>query len=213
MISQKLINAAKALLVLTIMLVSATTIPSSVIGDEAVGVGKSAPNFTLTDTYGKSHSLSDFKGKFVVLEWVNFGCPFVVKHYGSNNMQSLQKKYTAKNVVWLSINSSAQGKEGYFTADEVNTKIKEQKGAATHYLLDTDGKVGKMFDAKTTPHMFVIDPSGKLIYAGAIDDKASTDQADVKTAKNYVSQALDEAMAGKEVSTKSVKAYGCKVKY
>lgn len=175
--------------------------------------GQPAPEFTLTDSNGKSHKLSDFKGKFVVLEWLNHGCPFVVKHYGSGNMQKLQKEYTGKDVVWLSIASSAPGKQGHMSTEETN-KTKEEKGsAATAVLIDEDGTVGRLYDAKVTPHLFVVDPEGTLIYMGAIDSVKSTDAADIAGAKNYVKQALDEAMAGKPVSEPTTTAYGCPVKY
>lgn len=175
--------------------------------------GSAALDFTLTDSNGKEHSLSDFKGKFVVLEWLNHGCPFVVKHYASGNMQKLQKDYTGKDVVWLSIVSSAPGKQGHMSPEETNA-TKEAKGsAATAILLDEDGKVGKLYDAKVTPELFIINPEGTLIYAGAIDNVKSTDQADIAGAKNYVAQALDEALAGKPVSEPTSKAYGCSVKY
>jgi len=176
-------------------------------------VGQPAPEFTLADSNGKSHKLSDFKGKLVVLEWLNHGCPFVVKHYGSGNMQKLQKEYTGKDVVWLSIVSSAPGKQGHMSAEEAN-KTKEEKGsAATAVLLDEDGTVGKLYDAKVTPELYVIDREGTLIYAGAIDSVKSTDAADVEGAKNYVKQALDEALAGKPVSEPTITAYGCGIKY
>lgn len=176
-------------------------------------IDKKAPDFKLKDTNGSEHSLSDFKGKFVVLEWNNFDCPFVKKHYNSKNMQNLQKKYTGEGVVWLTINSSAEGKQGNYLPDELNEKIKERGASMTAYLLDGEGKVGKMYDAKTTPHMYVINPEGTLIYAGGIDDIASTDIDDIDKAKNYVSSALDAAMNGKEVATKTSRPYGCSVKY
>src|SRR3989338_9054422 len=135
----------------------------------ALEVNQPAPNFTLTDTNGKQHSLADYKGKYVVLEWVNFECPFVKKHYQSNNMQKLQETYTAKDIVWLSINSSAEGKQGYYAAAQANEIISNANAKPTAYLLDTDGTVGKTYGAQTTPHMYVIDPQGKLIYQGAID--------------------------------------------
>lgn len=176
-------------------------------------VGKAAPDFTLTDTNGKTHALSSYKGRHVVLEWVNFGCPFVAKHYGSANMQKLQTAYMDKGVVWLAINSSAEGKQGYYTPAEVNALLKEKASAPTAYLLDTDGKVGHLYGAKTTPHMYVIDPKGTLVYAGGIDDKPTTDVADVAGATNYVRAALDETLAGKPVTTAVSKPYGCSVKY
>jgi peroxiredoxin len=176
-------------------------------------IGQPAPEFTLTDSNGQSHNLSDFKGKFVVLEWLNHGCPFVQKHYDGGNMQGLQKEYTGKDVVWLSIASSAPGKQGNMSPEETN-KTKEEKDAApTAVLIDADGTVGKLYDAKVTPELFVINPEGTLIYAGAIDDKKSVDAADVAGATNYVKQALDEAMAGNPVSTPQTEAYGCGVKY
>jgi peroxiredoxin len=176
-------------------------------------IGQPAPEFTLTDSNGQSHNLSDFKGKFVVLEWLNHGCPFVKKHYDGGNMQGLQKEYTGKDVVWLSIASSAPGKQGNMSPEETN-KTKEEKGAApTAVLIDEDGTVGKLYDAKVTPELFVINPEGTLIYAGAIDDKKSVDAADVAGARNYVKQALDEAMAANPVSTPQTEAYGCSVKY
>jgi alkyl hydroperoxide reductase subunit AhpC len=180
---------------------------------EGAVVGKPAPDFTLTDSNGKSHSLSAYKGKTVVLEWVNFGCPFVRKHYGAGNMQKLQKDYTGKGVVWLSLNSSGQGKEGFHTAAEINSLLSEKGAAPSAYLSDTNGKVGHQYGARTTPHMFVIDPKGTLVYAGGIDDKPSTDQADIPGATNYVAAALDEALAGKKVATAVTKPYGCSVKY
>ena len=187
----------------------------SIIGSAlaAPQTGKPAPEFTLTDSNGKSHKLSDFKGKFVVLEWLNHGCPFVQKHYDGGNMQGLQKEYTGKDVVWLSIVSSAPGKQGNMSPEETN-KTKEEKGsAATAILIDEDGTVGKLYDAKVTPELYVINPEGVLVYKGAIDDKKSVDAADVAGAKNYVKQALDEAMAGKAVSEPVTTAYGCPVKY
>lgn len=176
-------------------------------------LNEQAPDFKLIDSNGKEHSLSDFKGKVVVLEWVNFDCPFVKKQYNSKNMQSLQLKYTKKDVVWLSISSSSEGKQGNFTNDEINKRIKDHNAKMSAYLIDADGKVGKMYGAKTTPHMYVIDKEGKLVYVGAIDDKPSTDVADVKEAKNYVAAALDELLAGKNVSFQSSTSYGCSVKY
>jgi len=179
----------------------------------AVEVGKAAPDFTLPASNGSNVSLASFKGKYVVLEWFNDGCPFVKKHYEPGNMQKLQETYAAKDVVWLTINSSAKGKQGHTDAkgaEELRAKwaIKSQ---AT--LLDSAGKVGKLYGAKTTPHMFIINPEGNVIYQGAIDDKDTTDSADIATSKNFVAAALDAALAGKAVETASTKPYGCSVKY
>lgn len=175
--------------------------------------GDAAPDFTVTDSDGKAQTLSSYKGKYVVLEWFNEGCPFVKKHYESNNMQTLQKEALGKGVVWLSVISSAEGKQGYSTPAEANATRKRWNVAATATLLDTKSEAGKLYEAKTTPHLFVINPEGKIVYMGAIDDKSSSDPADVKTAKNYVKAALDEAMSGKSVTTASTTPYGCSVKY
>lgn len=176
-------------------------------------VGEMAPDFKAKDSQGHEQSLSKYKGKFVVLEWMNHGCPFVKKHYGSGNMQELQKNYRKKGVVWLSIISSAEGKQGFSTPKEAEKDRVAKKSSATAVVLDSGADVAKKYEAKTTPHMFVVDPKGTLIYAGAIDDQATTDPDDVKTAKNYVAQALDEALVGKPVSVASIKPYGCSVKY
>ena len=176
-------------------------------------IGSDAPAFSLKDTTGKTHNLADYKGKFVVLEWFNESCPFVKKHYGSGNMQKLQKEYTGKDVVWLSINSSAAGKEGHVTPESASKTITDWKMENTKILLDHDGKAGKMYGAKTTPHMYVIDKGGKLIYQGAIDSKATPNTADIESAENYVQVALDSAMAGKPVANATTKPYGCSVKY
>ena len=186
---------------------------SSAFGAAETVVGQPAPDFSLRDTNGKTNRLSDFKGKYVVLEWSNYDCPFVKKHYNSGNMQKLQKTYTEKGAIWLTINSSAAGKQGNYPADKWNEMVKEKGAAPTAVLLDPDGTVGKMYGAKTTPSMFVINPAGSLIYMGAIDDKASFAPEDIKTARNYVQMALDAAMAGKPVETSSTQSYGCSVKY
>jgi peroxiredoxin len=176
-------------------------------------VGKAAPNFSLPDTNGKPHSLADLKGKYVVLEWYQPDCPFVRKHYRSGNMQALQKEYTAKGVTWLSIDSSAPGEEGNYPAGKLNEISAQDSAARTALLLDPSGEVGRLYGAKTTPDMYVIDPSGVLVYKGAIDNKRSTDLADVKTATNYVKGALEAVMAGKTVATTATQPYGCSVKY
>ena len=179
----------------------------------AAVVGEAAPDFTLTDAKGAKHSLSSYKGKLVVLEWVNYECPFVKKHYGSGNMQRLQRTYTGKGVVWLSVNSSAPGKQGNFAPDTIQAMFQERKAASSAYLIDADGAVGRAYGAKTTPHMFIVDKSGKLVYAGGIDDRPSTELADIKGAKNYVEAALEETLAGRPVSTTTSTPYGCSVKY
>jgi peroxiredoxin len=175
--------------------------------------GDQAPAFSATDSNGKTHNLSDYKGKYVVLEWTNSGCPFTKKHYASGNMQKLQKQWTSKGVVWLSVISSAPGKEGYKTPAEENAYLNQVNASPTAVLMDPKGDLGHTYGAKTTPHMFIIDPNGKLIYAGAIDNKPSTDRGDIDGARNYLNAALTEAMAGKAVTTASTQAYGCSVKY
>jgi peroxiredoxin len=176
-------------------------------------VGKPAPDFSLTDITGQVRKLSDFKGQTVVLEWTNYRCPFVRKHYGSGNMQALQKEWTAKGVVWLSICSSSEGKEGFMTPAEWRKAAAEKGAASTAILLDPDGKVGRLYGAKTTPHMFVIDSKGLLAYKGAIDDRPSTDPADIPGAKNYVRMVLEDLAAGRISRVASTTSYGCSVKY
>jgi peroxiredoxin len=186
-------------------------------GDKDAGpsaeIGKPAPNFTLTDPDGESHSLADYKGSYVVLEWVNFDCPFVHKHYSSGNMQTLQAAYKLKGVKWLSICSSAPGKQGFFEGDSLKSRIFQEHSQAAAYLIDSSGTVGKMYGAKTTPHMFIVNPEGTLIYAGGIDDKPTTKLEDAKLATNYVRKTLNAAMKGEEVEVKSAPPYGCSVKY
>jgi peroxiredoxin len=179
----------------------------------AASVGQSAPAFSVTDTAGKTVSLADFKGKHVVLEWVNPGCPYVQKHYSSANMQGTQKAAVDKGVVWLAVNSTAPDAADYRAPAAMASWMKEQQAAASATLMDADGKVGRAYGARTTPHMYIIDPQGKLVYAGAIDSKPSSRAADVKGATNYVNQALGEALAGKPVSVAATQAYGCSVKY
>jgi peroxiredoxin len=176
-------------------------------------VGNAAPDFSVADSKGKTHSLSDYKGKYVVLEWFNPGCPFVKKHYESGNMQKLQKEFGGKNVAWLTVDSSAPGEQGHLTSEQANKTMADWKINSTALLLDPDGKVGQTYGAKNTPQMFVINPEGKLIYQGAIDSKPSADQSDIPSSTNYVKAALDESLAGKPVTTASTKPYGCSVKY
>jgi peroxiredoxin len=176
-------------------------------------VGQAAPELSLTDINGKAVKLSDFKGKQVVLEWTNPGCPFVQKHYDTNNMQGLQNKYDAKETVWLSVNSTAKSHQDYMSNDKLKAHIDAKKATPDAYLVDADGAAGKAYGAKTTPHMFVINPAGLVVYAGAIDDKPSANKADVTSAKNYVVAALDDLKAGKAVAMANTKPYGCSVKY
>lgn len=179
----------------------------------ALDIGNSAPDFALQAASGKSVKLSDYQGKTVVLEWLNHGCPFVRKHYDSNNMQALQKKYTDKGVIWLSIISSAEGKQGHVNAKEAAKEKGSNNSSATDILLDPTGKIGTMYEAKTTPHMYVVNSNRVLVYQGAIDDKPSTNTEDVKGATNYVAAALDATLAGKKIAMAQTKSYGCSVKY
>lgn len=179
----------------------------------AADVGGPAPEFTLTDSTGTARSLADFRGRVLVLEWFNDECPFVQKHYGSGTMQRLQATYTDRDVVWLTIVSSASGKQGHLSPEQARAVIREQDSHRTALLLDPDGAVGRRYGAKTTPHLFIIGPEGLLRYTGAIDDRPSTDPADIPGATNYVQRALDEVLAGRTVSIPTTKPYGCSVKY
>ena len=176
-------------------------------------VGAPAPEFTATDSHGQSHTLDEYRGKFVVLEWHNQGCPYTRKHYISGNMQGLQKEWTAKGVVWFTVISSAPGKQGYVTDSAENEYVEKMHADPTAVLMDPEGKLGRLYDAKTTPQMFVIDPNGKLIYDGAIDNRPTPDVEDIQGADNYVSDALSAAMAGRPVTTAYTRPYGCSVKY
>ncbi len=175
-------------------------------------VGQPAPDFSATDTNGKSHKLSDFKGKLVVLEWTNPGCPFVQKHY-SGNMQALQKEFTGKGVVWLAINSTDTESADYQAPAKLAGWMKEKGGVPTATLMDEPGKIGQLYGAKTTPHMYIVDTQGRLAYAGGIDSIPSARESDIKTATNYVRQGLNEALAGKPLTSASTRPYGCSVKY
>lgn len=181
----------------------------------ALTTGEKAPDFKLNGLNPKTKevSLSDYKGKIVVLEWMNHGCPFVRKHYDSGNMQSLQKKYTDKNVIWLSIVSSAAGKQGHVNTEGAIKQKKDNKSSATDVLLDPTGEVGKLYGAKTTPHMYIVDKEGTLVYQGAIDSTPDAEKDSIPSAKNYVAAALDEIVAGKKVTAHTTKSYGCSVKY
>ena len=201
----------KTKLITALLTIAASS--SALFAADSPAVGTNAPDFSLTDSKGKTQSVSQYKGKYVVLEWFNPDCPFVKKHYGSGNMQKLQEEFTGKGVVWLSIDSSAPGLEGHLTAEQANAKMTEWKTKQTALVLDPDGKAGQAYGAKNTPHMFVINPEGKIVYEGAIDSKASANPADIANATNYVKVALDESMAGKTVSNANTKPYGCSVKY
>jgi peroxiredoxin len=179
----------------------------------AVRVGEQAPDFNAVDSSGQAHTLSQYKGKYVVLEWHNNGCPFTRKHYESGNMQKLQQEWTAKGVVWLTVISSAPGTQGYVTAAEENAYLKQMKASPTAALLDPLGTLGHLYNAKTTPEIFIVTPDGKLVYQGAIDDHPTSDAVDIPKSKNYVSVALTESMSGKPVDEPSTRSYGCSVKY
>lgn len=183
------------------------------VGGANAAVTGPAPDFSVTDTLGKPVRLSDYKGKFVVLEWTNPECPFVRKHYDSNNMQGLQKEFGARDVVWLAINSTNQSSGEFKSGAQMDAWLKSQGAAPKAALIDASSETGRAYAAKTTPHMFVVDPAGKIIYAGAIDDKRSANPADTKMAKNYVRTALNESLAGKPVTVASTAPYGCSVKY
>jgi peroxiredoxin len=179
----------------------------------AAKVGSPAPLFSGTDSHGKQETLSSFRGKFVVLEWTNSECPYTRKHYESGNMEKLQKQWTARGVVWLTVLSSAPGHQGFMTPDQENSYLQREGAAPTAAILDHTGEIGRLYEAKTTPHMFVIDPTGKLIYEGAIDDHPTSDAGDIAGSRNYVSEALAAALNGKPVPTSYTRPYGCNVKY
>jgi peroxiredoxin len=179
----------------------------------AVETGTPAPDFTLTDSTGVEHSLSDFAGKYVVLEWTNHECPFVVKHYSEGDMQSLQKSMTDEEVVWLQIISSAEGKQGYLNPEEAEALRKSKSMHSTAKLLDVSGEVGRTYGARTTPHMYLIDPEGTLVYQGAIDSIKSTRASDVAKADNYLIAAYESHKAGEPIENATTVPYGCSVKY
>lgn len=199
-----------SLALLPLLLIAAAALPDRT--DDAV-IGEKAPDFTLEGTDGETYTLSELEGKFVVLEWLNFGCPYVQKHYGSGNMQALQKAYTEQDVVWLSVVSSAPGKQGHHPPAEMNAKNEAHGGMQSAILMDPSGEVGMSYGAVTTPHMYVIDPEGTLRYKGGIDDRPTTDVADIEGATNYVTLALDAALQGEEIETTMAPPYGCSVKY
>jgi peroxiredoxin len=197
-----------------IMLTVVTSlIATAVFALDPPPVGSTAPDFSLTDASGKTHSLSQYNGKTVVLEWFNPECPFVKKHYGSGNMQKLQEEYTGKGIVWLTIDSSAPGTEGNLSPEQAEKITTAWKTHQTALLLDPEGKAGRAYGAKNTPNMVIINPEGKIAYEGAIDSKATPNPADIPTSTNYVKAALDESLTGKPVSNPKTKPYGCSVKY
>ncbi len=179
----------------------------------AVQPGDTAPNFTLTDLQGQKHSLSDYKGKYIVLEWNNPLCPFVHKHYDSGNMPKLQQEERAKGVVWLTINTAETSNPAYLPNDKIEKFMTDWHADPTAYLRDTAGTVGRLYGAKTTPEMYIVNPDGKLIYVGGIDNKPTPDPSDIAGATNYVRAALDEAMSGKPVAVDTSRPYGCHVQY
>jgi peroxiredoxin len=188
-------------------------IGTAVFAAEVPAVGSAAPDFSLPDANGNTHALSQYKGKYIVLEWFNPECPFVKKHYGSSNMQNLQKEFTDKGVVWLTIDSNAPGTEGSLTPEAAQKVATSWKTHETALLLDPEGNVGRAYGAKNTPNMVIINPDGKIIYHGAIDSKATPNPSDIPSSTNYVKAALDQSLAGKSVATPETKPYGCSVKY
>ena len=176
-------------------------------------VNQPAPAFTVSDTRGNTHTLDAYRGKWVVLEWFNHSCPYTKKHYKSDNMQSLQREYTGRGVVWISVISSAPGKDGYGSAADADKLTIEKKASPSFVVRDTAGTLGRMYGARNTPHLFVIDPAGVLRYAGAIDDKPTSKAKDVKDAKNYVKAALDAGLSGQPIAVATTQPYGCDVKY
>jgi peroxiredoxin len=197
----------------SVLVILISFVATALFAADVPPVGSAAPDFSAPDSKGKTHSLTQYKGKYVVLEWFNPECPFVKKHYTSSNMQKLQQEYTGKGIVWLSVDSSAPGKEGALTPEQAEKTMTDWKTKPTALLLDQDGKVGQAYGAKNTPHMVVINPEGKIVYEGAIDSKATPNPGDIPSSTNYVKVALDESMAGKPVSTAQTKPYGCSVKY
>jgi len=197
-----------------LILTAITTLAAGALyAADVPAIGSAAPEFSAPDTNGKTQSLSEYKGKYVVLEWFNPECPFVKKHYGPGNMQKLQKEFTDKGVVWLTVDSNAPGTEGSITAEQAKKIMESWKTHQTALLLDPESKIAKLYGAKNTPNMVIINPEGKIVYEGAIDSKATPNPADIPTSTNYVKSALDESLAGKPVSNAQTKPYGCSVKY
>src|SRR6266849_5454276 len=197
----------------SILTILASLTTTTLLALDSPPVGSAAPDFSLTDAKGQTHSLSQYKGKYVVLEWFNPECPFVKKHYGSGNMQKLQEEYTGKGVVWLTIDSNAPGSKGNLTPEQAEKVTTAWKTHQTALLLDPEGKAGRAYGAKNTPNMVVISPEGKITYEGAIDSKATPNPSDIPNSTNYVKVALDESLAGKAVTTANTRPYGCGIKY
>ena len=205
-----LLNNMKSKLILGLLSCVAST---ALFAAESPAVGTTAPDFSVTDSKGKTQSVSQYKGKYVVLEWFNPECPFVKKHYGGGNMQNLQKEFTDKGVVWLTIDSNAPGTEGNLTPEDAQKIATSWKTHETALLLDPEGNAGRAYGAKNTPNMVIINPEGKIIYRGAIDSKATPNPSDIPSSTNYVKAALDQSLSGKSVATPETKPYGCSVKY
>jgi len=205
-------TCARPALALALATALAATLPAAGARADAQP-GKPAPEFQLRDTSGKDVSLASLKGRIVVLEWTNHECPYTVKHYVGGNMQGLQKETTAMGIVWLTVASSAKGQQGHVSAAEADKLTADRKAAPSHVLLDHDGKLGRLYGARTTPHMYIVDKDGKLAYAGAIDDKPTASERDIKGARNYVREAVGALAEGKPVATPATRAYGCSVKY
>ncbi len=198
---------------LTLIVAFAFIIPAFMANAAAPVIGEPAPNFKAVDVDGKEFNLADHKGKIVVLEWTNHQCPFVMKHYNSGNMQKVQKAVNEQGVEWVTIVSSAEGRQGYVTPEEAKKIVQDAGATITTKILDPSGQIGKLYDAKTTPHMFVIDAEGKLAYAGAIDNKSSPNPSTIEGAENYVLAAVDDLISGNAVRTSNSQPYGCSVKY
>ena len=209
----------RAFLVLTVAVVASYTATACTESSQASPIPESppinqpAPAFTVTDTKGQTHSLASYRGKWVVLEWFNHDCPYTKKHYKTDNMQGLQREYTAKGVVWISVVSSAPGKQGYVSAADADRLTTEKKASPSFVVRDTAGVLGRTYGARNTPHLFAIDPEGVLRYAGAIDDKPTSKAKDVTGAKNYLKAALDAGLGGQTIAVATTQPYGCDVKY
>lgn len=201
-----------ALIIAAMMIINMTSKTADRANVDAI-VGEQAPDFEVMDANGNMRSLSEFEGQYVILEWLNHGCPYIRKHYDGNNMQQLQEKYTDQGVVWLSVISSAPGEQGYMEPEEARQSIEEYGASPTAILLDPEGEMGRAYDARVTPHMFIIDPSGTVRYNGAIDDKPTPRASSLETAHNYIDAAMNSLMNGEEVEVKSNTPYGCGVKY